>query len=140
MPWSETTTRASRSGSSTVHSAFTEASIERPTRARPSRAASARPPGAEGPLEIIGDEARVLVFVGTRVVGENEIGIFLGEHPLHHPVKVAVEPFALFEKGIEVDARREVQPPGSELLPVGLARPRADGLGETVLKGLRIGA
>jgi len=98
-----------------------------------------RSAAAESPLELVGDEARVLVHVAARVIGEHEIGVLLGEHPRRHPVEVAVEALALLEEGIEIDARREVQPPGGQLLPIGLARPRADSLRQPVFKVLGVG-
>jgi len=42
-PWSDTTSSASRAGSSALHIAAAERSTERPIRLRPSRAASAEP-------------------------------------------------------------------------------------------------
>ena len=112
--------------------------VDRPTHPFQPLACGESTSVAEGPLKRVGDQARVLVLVGARMVSKNEVGVLLGQHPLDHPVEVAVEPFALLEEGVEVDACREVEPPRRQLPPVGLSRPRADGLRETVLESLRV--
>ena len=73
------------------------------------------------------------IYIHRGVVGQHQIRLLLGEDPFGHPVEIAVEPFALLDKGVEVDALIEIEPPVGDL-PVGLSRPRPDGLGQAVLE------
>ncbi len=100
--------------------------------------AGERPAGAPCPLQRVGDQGRVEVHIHRGVVGHDQVRLLLGEDPFRHPVEIAVEPFPLFDEGVEVDALLEIEPPVGDL-PIGLARPRADGRGQAVLEGLRVG-
>ena len=60
------------------------------------------------------------------------------QHPLGHPVEIAVKTLALLDEGVEIDPLIHIEPPVGNA-PVGLARPRADRPRQAIFELLGVG-